>query len=388
MREGDVSMEFKDELKKFVERIETVKDMTQTEEATKMSLIVPFFQLMGYDVFNPLKFCPEYTADVGIKKGEKVDYAILSDGKPLILIEAKASNKKLDKHSSQLFRYFVTTPAKFAILTNGIEYKFYTDLDESNKMDKAPFLEVNLLHLKEHQFAQIAKFREENLDIDEILESASLLKYTTIFRNHFEQQLKAPSDDFVKLFLQPFYKGTKTQAVIEKFRPILVRALNDYINESLNEKMQAVSTSSNEQSYKTAAALTENDQWDILPVLKEILSNTIDTNKIVLKHTGSYTAVLYENNVRKWICRLSMTGSQNILAIPDENKKELKYPIQTIDEVRNYSEQIIEVALRYLHPAPKCKEILYTRWANYEMPDPYKPCLVRGPRTDLREIDA
>lgn len=381
-------MEFKDELKKFVERIETVKDMTQTEEATKMSLIVPFFQLLGYDVFNPLKFCPEYTADVGIKKGEKVDYAILSDGKPIILIEAKASNKKLDKHSSQLFRYFVTTPAKFAILTNGIEYKFYTDLDESNKMDKAPFLEVNLLHLKEHQFAQIAKFREGHLDIDEILESASLLKYSTIFRSHFEQQLKSPSDDFVKLFLQPVYKGTKTQAVIEKFRPILVRALNDYINESLNEKMQAVSTSCNEQSYKTAAALTENDQWDILPVLKEILSSTIDTNKIVLKHTGSYTAVLYENNVRKWICRLSMTGSQNILVIPDENKKELKYPIETIEEVKDYSEQIIEVALRYLHPAPKYKEILYTRWGNYEMPDSYKTCLARGPRTDLREIDA
>ena len=121
-------MEFKDELKKYTERLENIKDTLQTEEATKMSLIVPFFQLLGYDVFNPLEFCPEYTADIGIKKGEKVDYAILMGKDPVILIEAKSVNKKLDRHSSQLFRYFVSTPAKFAILTNGIEYKFYTDL--------------------------------------------------------------------------------------------------------------------------------------------------------------------------------------------------------------------------------------------------------------------
>ena len=117
-------MEFKDELRKYTERLENIKDTLQTEEATKMSLIVPFFQLLGYDVFNPLEFCPEYTADIGIKKGEKVDYAILMGKDPVILIEAKSVNKKLDRHSSQLFRYFVSTPAKFAILTNGIEYKF------------------------------------------------------------------------------------------------------------------------------------------------------------------------------------------------------------------------------------------------------------------------
>ena len=132
-------MDFKEELKNYVKRIENTKDTLQTEEATKMALILPFFQLLGYDVFNTAEFCPEYTADIGIKKGEKVDYAILVAGEPVILIEAKTANKKLDNHKSQLFRYFVSTPAKFAILTNGIEYRFYSDLDEPNKMDKDPF---------------------------------------------------------------------------------------------------------------------------------------------------------------------------------------------------------------------------------------------------------
>lgn len=194
-------MEFKDTLKNHITRIETLKDTITTEESTKMSLIVPFFQLLGYDVFNPLEFCPEYIADVGIKKGEKVDYAILIDGNPIILIEAKAANKQLDKHSSQLFRYFVTTSAKLAVLTNGIVYKFYTDLDDTNKMDKEPFLDINLLSIKENQIQQLSKFQRNTLNVSEIMDSASLLKYNTIFKTSIEKQFQNPSDEMVKLFL-------------------------------------------------------------------------------------------------------------------------------------------------------------------------------------------
>ncbi len=105
-------MDFIDEVKQFAGRIAKMKDSIQTEEATKTSMIMPFFRLLGYDVFNPLEFVPEYTADVGIKKGEKVDYAIMNeDGKPLILIEAKWCGENLDKHASQLFCYFATTSA-------------------------------------------------------------------------------------------------------------------------------------------------------------------------------------------------------------------------------------------------------------------------------------
>ena len=121
-----------EELKTFSQRVSQLQEHVATEEATKMSLVAPFFQLLGYDIFNPAEFCPEYTADVGIKKGEKVDYAILINGNPIILIEVKSINKNLDKHSSQLFRYFATTNARFAILTNGITYRFYSDLDRKS----------------------------------------------------------------------------------------------------------------------------------------------------------------------------------------------------------------------------------------------------------------
>lgn len=380
-------MDFKDTLKTFIDRLEMLKNTVQTEEATKMSLIVPFFQLLGYDVFNPLEFCPEYTADVGIKKGEKVDYAILMKNEPVILIEAKAASKRLDKHSSQLFRYFVTTSAKFAILTNGIVYKFYTDLEETNKMDREPFLEINLLNLKESQITQLAKFKKECLNVVDILDSASLLKYNNLFKNYIELQFQNPTDEMVKLFLQPVYKGAKTQTVIEKFRPILKKSLHDYLNEIINEKLQSAINSTNTAGRLEEGAITSEEEWNAFSLIKNLLKDTLDTNKITYKCTESYTAILYDNNSRKWICRLILKGTQKTLILPDENKKEVRCPVYDIDDISDYTDQLIEVCNRYLYPAaPSPKELLHTRWGIYEMPSPYTVDLTKGPRNHLKCI--
>ncbi|EIB6790495.1 type I restriction enzyme HsdR N-terminal domain-containing protein, partial [Enterococcus faecalis] len=159
---------FKDDLKSLGKRVTKLKENIATEEATKTSLIMPFFQILGYDIFNPLEFVPEFTADVGIKKGEKVDYAIVIDSIPTMLIEAKSVNEQLTKHDSQLFRYFGTTTSKFGILTNGKEYKFFTDLEEPNKMDVSPFLTIDITNLKDTQIPEIAKFHKDTFDIDKI----------------------------------------------------------------------------------------------------------------------------------------------------------------------------------------------------------------------------
>lgn len=382
-------MEFDESLKQLIKKFESIKDQIKTEEATKMSLIVPFFQLLGYDVFNPQEFCPEYTADVGIKKGEKVDYAILLNSQPVILIEAKSVNKKLDKHSSQLFRYFVTTSARFAILTNGIVYQFYTDLEETNKMDKDPFLEFNLLDLKDNQVTQIEKFHRKSLDVDAILNAASVLKYNMLFKKDIEQQFANPSNDFVRLFLQSFYKGAKTQAVIDKFKPILKSALTEYINETVNDKIKfALNNVSSTSSLENN--ISSNDEWEFVSIIKDILKDTTSTNNIFHKQTESYLAILLNNNTRKWICRLYLSSTQKTLVLPDENKKEQKYPISDINDIRIYSGNIIEVTKRYMNantPIAEAKELLMTKWGVYEMPEPYKMSLLRGPRTDLKRLD-
>ncbi|HNG91135.1 MAG TPA: type I restriction endonuclease, partial [Saprospiraceae bacterium] len=105
---------------------------------------MPFIQLLGYDVFNHKEVVPEFTADAGIRKSEKVDYALIKDEKPIILIECKKCADKLDKHGTQLIRYFTFSSAKFGILTNGVVFWFFTDLDKANIMDTHPFFQFNL----------------------------------------------------------------------------------------------------------------------------------------------------------------------------------------------------------------------------------------------------
>ena len=141
-------MDFKDSIKQISERIETLKANLPTEEATKTALIMPFINALGYDVFNPLEVLPEMCCDIGTKKGEKIDYAIMKDGEPIILIECKHWEQDLNLHDNQLLRYFNVSKAKFGVLTNGITYRFYTDLSEPNIMDEKPFLEINMLDLK------------------------------------------------------------------------------------------------------------------------------------------------------------------------------------------------------------------------------------------------
>lgn len=231
-------MDFNESLAQFIQRIESLKDSIQTEEATKTAIIMPFFALLGYDVFNPKEFAPEFTADVGIKRGEKVDYAILQDGEPVMIIEAKAINRNLEKHDSQLFRYFSTTSAKIAILTNGIRYRLFTDLENQNKMDALPFLDFNLLNMRDSQIEELQKFRKENFNVAKISDSASILKYQSTFKQMLSSQFDNPTDEFVRFFLQGIYSGVKTQAVVERFRPILKNAMQEYITETMNAKIK------------------------------------------------------------------------------------------------------------------------------------------------------
>ena len=350
-------MDFIDQIKQFSKRVEGLKETIATEEDTKTSIIMPFFSMMGYDVFNPMEFSPEFVADVGIKKGEKVDYAILNDGKPVILIECKWIGEQLDRHDSQLFRYFGTTCAKFGILTNGILYRFYTDLDEPNKMDDTPFLEINILDLKDAQVAELKKFHKSVFNVDEILNVASELKYSNEIRQFFAAQLQEPSDEFVRLFLSNIYKGQKTQNVIEKFRPIIKKSLNQFISEMMNDKIKNALKNAEsaeppaevpEEEEKPPKIITTEDELEGFFLIKNLLKDLVPMEDLAYKDTESYLAVNYKNNTRKWVCRLVFTPTQKVLILPDENKKACSFPLESIYDLNNYREQLVEVVSRYL----------------------------------------
>ncbi|MCD8177888.1 MAG: type I restriction enzyme HsdR N-terminal domain-containing protein, partial [Tannerellaceae bacterium] len=148
-------MDFKDVIKQLAERVIKMKDSILTEEATKTAFVLPFINALGYDVFNPMEVLPEFICDIGTKKGEKIDYAIIKEDEPIILIECKHCGQDLNLHDNQLLRYFHVSKAKFGILTNGIIYKFYTDLEKENIMDKKPFFEFNFLDIKDEHIEEI-----------------------------------------------------------------------------------------------------------------------------------------------------------------------------------------------------------------------------------------
>lgn len=360
-------MDFIDQLKQFSNRVLDLKKHIATEEATKTSIIMPFFQLLGYDIFNPAEFVPEFTADVGIKKGEKVDYAILQNGQPVILIEAKWCGENLQKHDSQLFRYFGTTKAKFAILTNGIIYKFYTDLEESNKMDEKPFLEFNILDIKESMVPELKKFQKPVFDVETIINTASELKYSNQIKNLLSQQLASPTDNYVGYVLGEIYEGRKTQNVIDKFRDIIKKSMNNFINELMNERIKSaierdIKPEAQAPTEKTdlqvaevvgppedkSRVVTTEEELEAFFIIKSILREKIAANKITHKDTESYFGILLENNSWKWVCRLQLYSQQKYLIIPDQNKNSIKHPLSSIDDIFRFKEQLLDSLERFI----------------------------------------
>lgn len=203
VEEGGKQLDFIEKLRNLATRIEKQKDRIETEEATKQAFILPVIQFLGYDIWDPDEVVPEFTADVGTKKGEKVDYAIMRDGKPIILMECKKASVELDQsHMSQLYRYFSVVEARVAILTNGIQYHFYTDVDHANKMDSKPFLEMDMLNLQENQVAQVKKMAKDSFDVENMLSSAAEPKYTHKTQKILAKQLEDP--DEVKVVFKNF----------------------------------------------------------------------------------------------------------------------------------------------------------------------------------------
>lgn len=349
---------FQDTLKQLGKRVVELKDSIGTEEATKTSLIMPFFAALGYDLFNPTEFVPEFTADVGIKKGEKVDYAIVLEGQPTILIEAKSINEQLTKHDSQLFRYFGTTVSKFGILTNGEEYKFFTDLDEPNKMDLTPFLTVNITKIKDSQIPELAKFHKDNFDVDKITSSAAELKYLNSLKNYLSSELNDPTEYFVKYLLTEIYDGMKTKQTVEKFKPIIKKGLNQFIAERVNDKLSAAlktsvtvednetKSESNTTDETDSEIVTTPEELEAYTICKVVLKDTIPLDRLFYRDNRSYFNILLDDNIRKWILRVRFNTNGMKIELNDENHTvyELKEPI----DIYNYSNQIIDVVNKFL----------------------------------------
>jgi predicted type IV restriction endonuclease len=357
-------MDLIDHLNQIASKIAKQKNLIATEEATKSAFIMPFISSLGYDVFDPEEVIPEFTADIGIKKGEKVDYAISVGGKISILVECKMVDSKLDaQNESQLHRYFHATTARIGVLTDGIIYKFYTDLDEPNKMDNKPFLEFSVAHVDEIILGELKKFTKMSFNIDDVLSSASELKYTKIIKNLINEQLINPSDEFVKFVLTTAYPGRITAQVKEQFIPIIAKAFQHFINDKLNDRLKSalsidvpVANANQTEMLSTAPTeitdenkvVTTQEELEGFYAVKSVLKGTVDLSRVFYRDTQSYFGILLDDNNRKPIARLYFNGTKKYISIFTSDKKEEKIPVATIDDIFDHKEKIIESANIYL----------------------------------------
>lgn len=355
-------MDFKDEIKLFSERVEKLQDQIQTEEATKNAFIMPFIKLLGYDVFNPFEVMPEFIADIGIKKGEKVDYAILKDGQPAILVECKHWGESLDPHNSQLFRYFHTTSAKFGLLSNGIIYRFYTDLIQPNKMDEKPFFEFNVTDIKDNQVEELKKFHKSYFDVDNIQSTASDLKHMNELKALITVEFQAPTEGLVRHFAKQIYPGMLTTRVVETFSNLTKKSIQQYINDLITERLRSALKKENEGAavvtqQENVALPEENrietttEEVEAYQIVKAILRQKIKPSRIVHRDAQSYFAILLDDNNRKPICRLYLNGSKRYIGIFDEQKKETRIEILTVDDIFLHVEALTKTVEGYDKPA-------------------------------------
>lgn len=351
-------MDLIDRLKSISDRIGKLKNQVETEEATKNAFVMPFISALGFDVFNPTEVIPEYVADIGIKKGEKVDYCILKDGEPIIIIEVKHWKEKLDPHNSQLFRYFHVTPVKFAILTNGIFYRFYTDLEEPNKMDDKPFLEFSLENISETVTNELKRFQKNLFNIEEIQSTASDLKYSKEIKEILFRELNEPGEEFVKFFASKVYSGRVTAKIIEQFNELVKKSVKTLISEMISDRLQIALNREKEDQTKIQGELvtepetpepeslsddgveTTEDEKEGFRIVRAILRRDIQVERIALRDTKSYCGVLLDDNNRKPICRFRFNTIIKYIGLFDANKNEEKFPIERIEDIYNFEERL------------------------------------------------
>ena len=363
-------MDFIDRLRDLSARIPKQLEHIQTEEATKNALVMPFLSALGYNVFDPTEVTPELNADIGVKKGEKVDYAILRDGKPILLVECKHHSVDLGQvHASQLYRYFSVTEARFSLLCNGISYWFYTDLEAPNKMDSKPFFEFNMLDIRENAVEELKKFSKAAFDLENILTTASELKYTREIRRFLTEQMQEPSEGFVKFIGSHVHTGRMTQAAREQFTQLIRRAFNQIVNERINERLKsalASETHGNAGSQPASAPaetpaeveaasaiITTTEELEAYHIVRAILRESVDAKRIAMRDVQSYCGILLDDNNRKPICRFHFNRTQKYVGLFDKNaRSEERVPITDIDELYGLALRLKATVERYENGNP------------------------------------
>ncbi|ARU15762.1 type I restriction endonuclease [Croceicoccus marinus] len=327
-------MELETKLAELSKTVREHREVLATEEAAKNALVMPFLQALGYNVFNPGEVVPEFTCDVGTKKGEKVDYAICDGGQVKMLVECKPAGIDLNlKHASQLYRYFSVTEARLAVLTNGVIYKFYSDIDSPNRMDEKPFFTLDLDAVRKSDHRILTSFTKASFDIDKIVDEASRLKLQTLVYKELQQELENPSEEFVRIIAGRVQPGRMTAQVKDNFHALIVASasalIRDRVNERLTNALQGNGGDEPEPVEQGDGSDVETtaDEIEGFNIVRAIAARKVDPKRIVMRDAKSYCAVLLDDNNRKSIARLHFNSATSRYFGTFEGKDETRHPV-------------------------------------------------------------
>lgn len=351
-------MGFADQIDALAGRAKSMEGKLLTEEATKTALVMPFLQALGYDIFDPMTVIPEFTADHGIKKGEKVDYAIMIDDKLTMLIECKSYGADLSTvGASQLYRYFSVTDARISILTNGVEYWFFSDLDKNNTMDREPFFRFDLGDYVQAGTKELERFRRDAFSIETVLNSATDLKYRGLIEREIQKELETPSNDLIEIMARRVYEGRLTAQVREWFGPLVQQAMRATLRTEINKRLSnALKAGNGEYAEPEEVVLdasddggveTTEEELEAYQIVRAILRTEIDVNRIVMRDQKSYCGILLDDNNRKPICRLHFNSKSKKHLGMFQDKQETRVEISKLEDIFQHAELLLSTVKTY-----------------------------------------
>lgn len=365
-------MDMVEHLQSLSARIPKLRQHLTSEEAAKTALVLPFIRALGYDFTDPTEVVPEYHADVPGIKSERADYAILQDGQPIILFECKPIGASLgDPQHSQLFRYFTAKRVRIGVLTNGLVYEFYSDLDDKNVMDRRPFMVVDLTSIDSAPLTELQRFAKGQYAEAEVVTFAAEMKYNRQLRKFLATQFADPGEDFAKMLIAEVYQGKNiTQKVREQFAPVVTRALQQFVTDQVNDRLRSALTrdtgdgASGEvpppaassiaaSTVSVAEADTTVEEIEAYLIVKSILRSVVAPSRVAMRDQTSYCAILFDDNNRKPICRLWFNRSKKMVslfdAVDDGGKsREDRVQLETLDDIYSLADRLIATTQRYV----------------------------------------
>jgi len=379
-------MDFIDQTKELSHKVSEWLELVKTEQGTKDYFITPFIEILGYDIHNPMDVVPEYTCDAPEKNGEKVDYAIMKGGKPFMLVECKFAHDELKtKHAAQLFKYFNSiAELKVGVLTNGVIYKFYTDLENEHIMDKTPFLEIDMRNLDNNFVEELRGYmKESSTSITDLRKRAKELMYTREIKRIFEDELEVPSNEFVDFFAKTkgVYAGKANKAnkanitknVRDDFRKYIKKALEEVINKKITDAWKPTLEITGGKGPEPQLPLpdpgrngivTTEEEKKGFEIVREILQGTTDSERIDYKDWKGFFNVILVGKSKKPICRFYFDTKQKYIGLFD-SKGEEKVPIGELDDIRKYADKL-KATISYYDGMIDIQDIQLEFWKGFK----------------------